>query len=67
MSKKNEHENAGPLGNPERQGRGEAQPEGAGAEGGLGFLGDQRGEDEDALPELEVNNDPGKPITPVKK
>jgi hypothetical protein len=35
-----------PLGDPGNTGRGKAQPDGAGAEGGLGFFGDQRGNDE---------------------
>ncbi len=51
-----------PLGRPEYQGRGDAQPEGAGDEGGLGFIGDQRGTEDEDPPVLDVNTGEGTPI-----
>lgn len=60
-------DNAGPLGHPDRQGKGDAQPAGAGDEGGLGFVGDQRGDTADAPPEMDVDTQPGEPMTPVEK
>lgn len=55
-----------PLGNPKFKGQGDAQPEGAGAEGGLGFIGDQRGAvEEDDLPEMDVDTEPGEPMQPT--
>lgn len=53
-----------PLGTPEYQGHGDASPEGAGDEGGLGFIGDQRGSTEDDLPSLDVDTSEGTPIRP---
>lgn len=57
-----------PLGNPEYQGEGDPQPAGAGEEGGLGFVGDQRGSvtTDDELPELDVETREGTPITPTR-
>jgi hypothetical protein len=54
-----------PLGNPEYQGHGDARPEGAGDEGGLGFIGDQRGSKEEELPDLDVDTNEGTPIKPT--
>jgi len=58
-----------PVRYPEHQGRGDAQPEGAGAEGGLGFVGDQRGgeSEEDDPPSLDTDTPEGEPIKPVRK
>lgn len=67
MKQNTDNKKGGPLGQPDRQGRGDAQPAGAGDEGGMGFLGDQRGATEDPLPALEVDQEPGTPMTPVKK
>ena len=66
MNTDTDDKKGGPLGQPDLQ-RGEPQPAGAGDEGGLGFLGDQRGTTVEALQELEVNTEPGQPIAPVKK
>ncbi len=51
-----------PLGRPEQQGRGDARPEGSGDEGGLGFVGDQRGAGEEDPPLLDVDTREGTPI-----
>jgi hypothetical protein len=51
-----------PVGNPEYQGRGDARPEQAGGEGGLGFIGDQRGEEREEPPSLDVDTPEGEPI-----
>ncbi len=67
MSNTTDKKKGGPLGHPDRQGRGDARPEGAGDEGGLGFVGDQRGENEEERPEMEVDTPEGEPMKPTPK
>ena len=47
-----------PLGDPNNYGKGEARPEKAGAEGGSGFLGDQRQERPDSDPGRVAGEEP---------
>jgi hypothetical protein len=65
MDTKDERKKKGsPVGNREYQGNGDARPELAGGEGGLGFLGDQRGKEEEKRPSMDVDTPEGSPIRP---
>ena len=60
------HEPKGePLGNTENQGQGDARTEGAGDEGGLRSIGNQRGSGDEAPPQLDVDTKEGTPIKPT--